>query len=56
MTTTSGKFLTLTTAQAIVKYLQNQWIEIDGERVRLCGGGFGIFGPRQRNLPRRSTL
>ena len=44
MTTTSGKFLTLTTAQAIVKYLQNQWIEIDGERVRLCGGGFGIFG------------
>ena len=34
----------LTTAQAIVKYLENQWIDIDGERVRLCGGGFGIFG------------
>jgi len=44
MTTITGKMLTLTTAQAIVKYLQNQWIEIDGERVRLCGGGFGIFG------------
>lgn len=44
MTTRSGAVLTLTTAQAIVKYLQNQWIEIDGERVRLCGGGFGIFG------------
>ena len=44
METKAGKMLTLTTAQAIVKYLQNQWIEIDGERVRLCGGGFGIFG------------
>jgi 3D-(3,5/4)-trihydroxycyclohexane-1,2-dione acylhydrolase (decyclizing) len=44
MTVVAGKMLTLTTAQAIVKYLQNQWIEIDGERVRLCGGGFGIFG------------
>lgn len=39
-----GKTLTLTTAQAVVKYLQNQWIEIDGKRTRLCGGGFGIFG------------
>ncbi|MFT7697222.1 MAG: 3D-(3,5/4)-trihydroxycyclohexane-1,2-dione acylhydrolase (decyclizing), partial [Reinekea sp.] len=34
----------LTTAQAIIKYLENQWIEIDGERQRICGGGFGIFG------------
>ena len=34
----------LTTAQAIIKYLENQWIELDGERQRICGGGFGIFG------------
>ncbi|MCJ8310028.1 MAG: 3D-(3,5/4)-trihydroxycyclohexane-1,2-dione acylhydrolase (decyclizing) [Hyphomicrobiales bacterium] len=34
----------LTTAQAIVRYLANQFIEIDGEEVRICGGGFGIFG------------
>ena len=34
----------LTTAQAIVRYLDNQFIEIDGEEVRVCGGGFGIFG------------
>jgi 3D-(3,5/4)-trihydroxycyclohexane-1,2-dione acylhydrolase (decyclizing) len=34
----------LTVAQAIVRYLMNQYIEIDGERTRICGGGFGIFG------------
>ena len=34
----------LTLDQAIVRYLANQFIEIDGEEVRLCGGGFGIFG------------
>lgn len=34
----------LTTAQAIVRYLNAQFIEIDGVRTRLCGGGFGIFG------------
>ncbi len=38
------KTLRLTTAQAIVRYLQNQWIAIDGHEVRVCGGGFGIFG------------
>ncbi|MEM9436151.1 MAG: 3D-(3,5/4)-trihydroxycyclohexane-1,2-dione acylhydrolase (decyclizing) [Pseudomonadota bacterium] len=36
--------LRLTTAQAIIKYLQNQFIEIDGQEWRVCGGGFGIFG------------
>ncbi|MEO1639913.1 MAG: 3D-(3,5/4)-trihydroxycyclohexane-1,2-dione acylhydrolase (decyclizing) [Pseudomonadota bacterium] len=36
--------VTLTTAQAIVRYLANQWIEIDGQERRVCGGGFGIFG------------
>lgn len=34
----------LTTAQAIVRYLANQFIEVDGRELRLCGGGFGIFG------------
>lgn len=34
----------LTTAQAIIRYLNAQFIDIDGARVRLCGGGFGIFG------------
>ncbi|MFK8033559.1 MAG: 3D-(3,5/4)-trihydroxycyclohexane-1,2-dione acylhydrolase (decyclizing) [Hyphomicrobiales bacterium] len=38
------KTIKLTMAQAVVRYLANQFIEIDGERVRLCGGGFGIFG------------
>ncbi|PVA05539.1 3D-(3,5/4)-trihydroxycyclohexane-1,2-dione acylhydrolase (decyclizing) [Thalassorhabdomicrobium marinisediminis] len=34
----------LTTAQAIIRYLENQFIEIDGDELRICGGGFGIFG------------
>lgn len=34
----------LTTAQAIIRYLAAQFIEIDGHAYRLCGGGFGIFG------------
>lgn len=34
----------LTTAQAIIRYLNAQFIEIDGTRQRVCGGGFGIFG------------
>ena len=34
----------LTTAQAIIRWLANQFIEIEGEKRRLCGGGFGIFG------------
>jgi len=34
----------LTTAQAIIKYLANQYIEVDGVEMRVCGGGFGIFG------------
>jgi 3D-(3,5/4)-trihydroxycyclohexane-1,2-dione acylhydrolase (decyclizing) len=34
----------LTVAQAIVRWLSNQFIEIGGEEMRICGGGFGIFG------------
>ena len=40
----SDGLVTLTTAQAIVRWLDNQFIMIDGEEHRLCGGGFGIFG------------
>ncbi|MEO1154504.1 MAG: 3D-(3,5/4)-trihydroxycyclohexane-1,2-dione acylhydrolase (decyclizing) [Pseudomonadota bacterium] len=40
----SGETITLTTAQAIVRYLAAQYIEIDGVETRVCGGGFGIFG------------
>jgi len=34
----------LTTAQAIIRYLNAQFIEVGGVRQRVCGGGFGIFG------------
>ncbi len=40
----SSKTVKLTTAQAIVRYLANQFIEVDGKEIRICGGGFGIFG------------
>ena len=38
------KVVRLTTAQAIVRWLANQFIVIDGQEMLLCGGGFGIFG------------
>ena len=40
----SEKTVKLTTAQAIIRWLANQYIVIDGKEWRLCGGGFGIFG------------
>ncbi|MEM9785730.1 MAG: thiamine pyrophosphate-binding protein, partial [Pseudomonadota bacterium] len=40
----SDKTIRLTTAQAIIRYLDNQFIEVDGQEIRVCGGGFGIFG------------
>ncbi|EEE47542.2 3D-(3,5/4)-trihydroxycyclohexane-1,2-dione acylhydrolase (decyclizing) [Roseibium alexandrii] len=40
----SSKTVQLTTAQAIIRYLANQFIEVDGKEIRICGGGFGIFG------------
>lgn len=42
--TTPPDTIRLTTAQAIVRWLLNQYIEIDGTQTRICGGGFGIFG------------
>ncbi len=40
----SDETIRLTTAQAIIRWLNAQFIEIDRERTRICGGGFGIFG------------
>ncbi|MGG6896143.1 3D-(3,5/4)-trihydroxycyclohexane-1,2-dione acylhydrolase (decyclizing) [Rhizobium sp. BR 315] len=40
----SRKTVRLTMAQALVRYLCNQFTEIDGERVPLFAGVFGIFG------------
>ena len=40
----TGATVRLTVAQAVVRYLAQQRIGIDGAEVRLCGGGFGIFG------------
>jgi 3D-(3,5/4)-trihydroxycyclohexane-1,2-dione acylhydrolase (decyclizing) len=42
--TAGRETIRLTVAQAIVRYLMSQFIEIDGVETRICGGGFGIFG------------
>ncbi|WP_422047882.1 3D-(3,5/4)-trihydroxycyclohexane-1,2-dione acylhydrolase (decyclizing) [Shimia sp.] len=42
--TTKNSTIRLTTAQAIIRWLSHQFIEIDGQEMRVCGGGFGIFG------------
>jgi 3D-(3,5/4)-trihydroxycyclohexane-1,2-dione acylhydrolase (decyclizing) len=39
-----SKIIKLTTAQAMVLYLQHQYSEFDGKRERLIAGVFGIFG------------
>lgn len=39
-----SKTIRLTTAQAVVRYLQQQFSERDGRRRRLVAGMFGIFG------------
>ena len=44
MATPTKKTMRLTTAQAIVKYLQVQFSERDGNRERLIPALFGIFG------------
>jgi len=41
---TAHETIRLTTAQAIIRWLSNQYIAVDGEELRVCGGGFGIFG------------
>src|SRR5712692_8915680 len=44
MSTQTNQTIRLTMAQAVVKYLQTQYSERDGERRRLIPGMFGIFG------------
>ena len=41
---TADKTIRLTTAQAIIRYLAAQYIDSEGKKTRVCGGGFGIFG------------
>ncbi|WP_309485899.1 thiamine pyrophosphate-binding protein [Marinitenerispora sediminis] len=40
----SGRTVRLTVAQALVRFLANQYTERDGERRRLIAGCWGIFG------------
>lgn len=42
--TTSMQTIKPTTAQAMVRWLANQFFEIDGQKMHLCGGEFDIFG------------
>jgi len=41
---TGAETVRLTVAQAVVRFLANQWTERDGERQKLFAGVFGIFG------------
>ncbi len=41
------KTIRITTAQAIVRFLGNQYVEIDGEKRKFFHGIFGIFGHGQ---------
>src|SRR5579884_3988607 len=46
-TTTEGwvmKTIRMTTAQAIVRFLSQQYVERDGQEQRVFAGIFGIFG------------
>jgi 3D-(3,5/4)-trihydroxycyclohexane-1,2-dione acylhydrolase (decyclizing) len=42
--TAKAETIRLTLGQAIVRHIASQYIAIDGEEQRLCGGGFAIFG------------
>ena len=44
MSAKTGTTVRLTVAQAVVRFLANQWTERDGERQKLFAGCFGIFG------------
>src|SRR5699024_12054223 len=39
-----SKKITLTTAQALIKFLNNQYINVDGEETPFVEGIFNIFG------------
>ena len=38
------KTIKLTVASALIKFFENQYIEIEQQEKRICGGGFAIFG------------
>lgn len=42
------KTVRLTMAQALVRFLENQYMEVDGAQHRFVRGVFIIPGPRQR--------
>ena len=42
-----SKTIRLTTVQALVRFLGNQYIEIDGQKHKFIRGIFGIFGHGQ---------
>ena len=44
MTANPATTVRLTVAQAVVRFLANQWTERDGQRQKLFAGCFGIFG------------
>jgi 3D-(3,5/4)-trihydroxycyclohexane-1,2-dione acylhydrolase (decyclizing) len=44
MTANPAPTVRLTVAQAVVRFLANQWTERDGQRQKLFAGCFGIFG------------
>ena len=52
--TGTGTSIKLTVAQAIVRYLMNQYTEINGVKTRICGGGFGVVG--HGNIPVVETI
>ena len=45
-----GKTTRMTTAQAIVKFLDNQYISMDGEETKFVEGFFTIFGHGKSEL------
>ncbi|MHA1339502.1 MAG: 3D-(3,5/4)-trihydroxycyclohexane-1,2-dione acylhydrolase (decyclizing) [Promethearchaeota archaeon] len=47
MRSENKKTIRLTVAQALVRFLSNQYIELDGKKHRLIRGIFGIFGHGQ---------
>jgi len=44
LATTENRYMRLTTAQALVRHILAQYIEVDGAEVALFGGVFAIFG------------
>ena len=39
-----GQTIRLTTAQALLKFLDNQYVEFEGREYKFVNGVYGIFG------------